>query len=421
MNERADLVASLPWVERRRRLEREGVRCLRSPSDDGRRFTVTMYDLEATDVRRLPGDGVGVDGDYRRHAEPDDRLRRIVVRAAQRALYALGLDYGQVEVATDGGGRSFVAGVSPEMRPSRGDGAIRTVGAIAAKDMLVAAEEACGVLATLGADPEFVLVNRAGKVVPASRYLPADGWAGCDSVVRRGVRLWPLVELRPKPAAEPAEVVAAIRRLLAACARQVGGGSDGGEPLAWRAGALPVRGLPLGGHVHVSGAALTGERLRALDHAVALPLRLLEPPGAAGRRPRYGALGDFRRQPHGGFEYRTPPSWLLSPRLALGVLALAKIAAEHAPELAAARPLEDDAVRDAFYGAEDEAGGRADAGADGGAGEKLLRTAAMQVFEVVRGTAGYRKYESEAGFVFDAVASGRHWDETADIRVKWGV
>jgi hypothetical protein len=388
--------ARLP-AELARRLEREGVRTAIPEEEGVRAFSVTVVDLRATDVRRqLDGTHASSGG-----LEPDDRLRKIAARAAARALYVLGLDIGQVRVVTDASGRPAVAGVSASPRPSPGEGRERTEAAVKLRASRIAEEQA-GVRAVLGADPEFVLRGRDGRVVPASRYLPPGGAAGSDSVVRRGIRRWVLAELRPEPAEEPAAVAASIRRLLEAAARRIGAGTDA----AWLAGAGPVPGLPLGGHIHLSGVALTGERLRALDNAVALPLRLLEPPGAAARRPRYGALGDVRRQPHGGFEYRTPPSWLVSPRLAVGVLALAKIAAEHAGELAAERPLDDDRLRDAFYGAD---------------GEDALRSAALRYFEIIRRTAGYRSYAREADYVFRAVELGRKWDENADIRGKWGI
>jgi len=394
----ADTVLPAPR-EIARRLIREGLPAGPCPARHVRRFRVLVRDLQAADIRRLAAGKPGA-----RMLPPDDRLRRIVTRAAVRALYVLGLDAGQVVVDTDDRGRAWVSGVSVREGACAGEGGQALVPSgltgMARKGAHVTAEfgEA---RAVLGADPEFVLTRPDGKVVSASRFLPPGGVAGCDSVVRRGVRIWPLAELRPDPSPEPAELAESIRRLLAALTRRIG--KD--QPLIWRAGAWPVPGLPLGGHIHISGVPLTGERLRALDNAVALPLRLLEPPGSSARRPRYGALGDFRRQPH-GFEYRTPPSWLVSRRLAVGVLALAKIAAEHAAELAAGRPLDDDRMRDAFYGQ-----GR----------ESELREAAIGYFGRIRGTAGYRKYKTEADYVFDAVESGFRWDETADFRSAWGL
>ncbi|TJY44247.1 hypothetical protein E5161_02335 [Cohnella pontilimi] len=416
--EESDYVLHLDRGERNRssalsdwkhRLEREGLLVGRTVDEPGkkgqatRRFTVTVFDLEATDMRRVR---LGPEGSRRfvERAEPDDRLRRIVGKAAVRAVYSLGMDFGQVEVETDSGGKPSIIGLSAKMRPSFADGQLRTVQAIRAFAERWAAETANRPAVKLGADPEFVLMSPEGKVVPASRFLTPDGAAGCDSLVIRGVKVWPLAELRPEPAEEPRAVAADLRRLLGAAARRF----RGAPPLAWRAGAWPVRGLPLGGHVHVSGAALTGERLRALDNAVALPLRLLEPPGAAARRPRYGALGDFRRQPHGGFEYRTPPSWLVSPRLTVGVLALAKIAVEHARELAGSRPLDDDSMRDAFYG-------------DGNENDDRLRERALTYLESLSYTDGYRKYAADIEPIVRSIRDRRHWDETADIRLKWGI
>jgi len=381
------------------------------PDADGsadRRFTVTVFDLEATDVRRLYPANHGLSM-RRGPAEPDDRLRRIVSRAAIRTLYVLGLPFGQVEVSTNEAGKPAIVFISKKMNPSAGEGAWRTRQAMDGHFAMLAGESGRRAEAVLGADPEFVLQSPDGKVVPASRYLPPGGVAGCDSVVRRGVRVWPLVELRPEPAAEPAVLVASMRQLLLLAARRIA--SEGGTSLRWRAGAWPVPGLPLGGHIHISGVALTGQLLRALDNAVALPLRLLEPPGAAGRRPRYGALGDFRRQPHGGFEYRTPPSWLTSRKLAQGVLALAKLAAEHAGELAGCRPLDDDAMRDAFYAA----------AAEGGTGQEALREATLAVCSELRRLSGYRRYAADVDSVFEAIRARRHWDESADFRRKWGI
>lgn len=398
MKAKLSSVETLPSAEIERRLRREGIASAIRSEGWYRTFAVTVHDLEATDAIRIWKPTTGVRDE--RRLEPDDRLRRIVSRAAARALYVLGFEFGQVEVVVDDHGKPAVARLCGTMRPSPGEGVRRTNAAIRVLAADCEREAAHGVKITLGADPEFVLLGKDGKLVAASRYLPPEGLAGCDSVVRRGVRVWPLVELRPEPASEPAAVVASLRRLLGAATKRIGGAQ-----LTWLAGALPIRGLPLGGHVHIGGAAPTGERLRALDNAVALPLRLMEPASAASRRPRYGNLGDWRRQPH-GFEYRTPPSWLLSPKLALGTLSLAQIAVAHARELADKRPLDDDELRDAYYGV---------------GSTSQLREAALSFYEALQQTAGYRRYADAVDFVFEAVRTGRCWNETADFRPRWGI
>jgi hypothetical protein len=172
-------------------------------------------------------------------------------------------------------------------------------------------------------------VNPAGKVVAASRYLERDGEAGCDAIVVRGRPvITPLAELRPRPSRSPRQLAANLRRALRLAAARIGDAS-----LTWLAGGMPLRGFPLGGHVHFSGVWLNSHLLRALDNYLALPLLLIEAETARQRRPRYGFLGDFRRQPHGGFEYRTLPSWIVTPQVAVGVLSLARVIADGYREL----------------------------------------------------------------------------------------
>lgn len=412
MNRTAVAFSTLPVEEIERRLQREGIAATLDGDSSARRavtarrYSVAVFDLTVAEVRRIYKSSSNIINDINYLSEGqcvsatvDERLRNIIAKAAVRALYLLGLDFGQVEVELDDWGRATIVEVNARIAPSPvGEYALGEV--VAAFAEAWAEETQRGVEVTLGADPEFIMLAPDGKVVPASRYLPREGDAGCDSIVVRGVRHWPLAELRPAPASEPSAVAADLRRLLASAARRTAGAK-----LTWRAGAGPVRGLPLGGHVHISGAALTSERLRALDNAVALPLRLLEPPSAAARRPRFGALGDFRRQSHGGFEYRTPPSWLVSPRLARGALALAKVAAEHARELASSRPLDEDAVRDAFYSGDREA----------------LLAGATAVHEALAKTRGYRVYEPLIEPLFRSIARGATWNETADLRERWGI
>jgi hypothetical protein len=364
---------------------------------DARTYAVTVWGLEAVDIARSEGDPLF------RAGPPDPALARHLSSTAARALYALGLESGQVLLGVDPGGRAWVRSVSVQPNPLTAEGEFRLAEAVRRQAELREEEGRRPPSAILGADPEFVLLTPEGRVAPASRYFPPGAAVGSDSLVVHGIRHWPLAELRPAPAAEPAVLAGELRRLLAEAARRAGD-----EPLTWRAGALPVPGLPLGGHIHFSGVAPTPGRLRALDNAVALPLRLLEPPGAARRRPRYGTLGDFRRKAHGGFEYRTPPSWLVSPALACGVLALAKIAAEEPGRIA--RPLDDQGVRDAFYAGGGDEGAR-----------NALAGAVREVMRSVRQTEGYAKYGPTIAPLFRAIESGKTWNDAVDLRDRWRV
>lgn len=409
MNAAATRLAELDGRELERRLRREGISA-RIGEKGSMTLTVSVWGFHALEMRRdFAGDSMG----YGRNRLQDATRKMTIAqehafwkpaeKMAVRAVYALGLDFGQVELRVSDQGRLAVIAVDPRLTLHTLEAKQRWREAVEIFSAGWRAEtaSATSVRAMLGADPEFVLLSSAGRVVPASRYFPYGGEAGCDSIRVRGEKIWPLVELRPRPCPEPAQLTAELHSLLREAA-----GRTAGAGLSWRAGALPVRGLPLGGHVHLSGAALHGERLRALDNAVALPLRLLEPPGAGSRRPRYGALGDVRRQPHGGFEYRTPPSWLVSPRLTLGVFSLAKMAAEHSRELAACgRPLDEEQVREAFYTGDRD----------------TLLPAVRRVYEAIVGTAGYEAYRESVDFVFDAIERGKSWNEGTDIRVKWHI
>ncbi|HZG74218.1 MAG TPA: hypothetical protein VEZ72_00045, partial [Paenibacillus sp.] len=253
----------------------------------------------------------------------------------------------------------------------------------------------------LGMDPEFVLRRPGpdGRIVSASRFFERRGRVGCDSV-RVGDRLiYPLAELRPSPAAEPQELLRNLYAAMRLAASRIDDAS-----LEWLAGGMPANGLPLGGHIHVSGVALDADLLRALDNYLALPLALLEDEGAARRRPRYGALGDFRRQFHGGFEYRTLPSWIVSPSVALGVLSLAKVVCEHARELRG-RPLARPELQAAYYAGDKEA---------------LLPTA-LALWRELERTSGYARYAKALDRLKRRIERMDAWNGQQDVRPAWKI
>ncbi|WP_239614340.1 putative amidoligase domain-containing protein [Cohnella mopanensis] len=408
MNQTAAYVNALSRNEMERRLRREGVPAsLVGADSSGTPITVVVWGHSAIEMRRSnPSMNLFNEVKYsinswdKMFIAKEHPLWKPAERMAARAIYLLGLDYGRVDLILSEKGKLLVTGVTSELKPISEASVIRLRDAVRGFATAWAAEVSEGVTAKLGADPEFVMLSRDGRVVPASRYFTPEGDAGCDSVRIRGEKRWPLVELRPRPTVDPQHLTADLRRLLFVANDRTAGAS-----LIWRAGALPVPGLPLGGHVHLSGATLTSERLRALDNAVALPLRLLEPVEAARRRPRYGSLGDVRSQPYGGFEYRTPPSWLVSPRLAFGTFALAKLAAEHSRELASDRPLDEERYREAFYAGDRE----------------LLLMAAARVHRSIMRTSTYAAHKEPIDFLFEAIARGRSWDEVGDFRLKWHI
>ncbi|MEO3944527.1 hypothetical protein [Gorillibacterium sp. CAU 1737] len=342
-------------------------------------------------------------GDQRFRELPDEERQHRARRAmkdAVRAVYALGLDYALVTVLSTAESETWIAEVDA-MPDWRGEWTIRFAEAF---NRFAAEEWPEKPSLLLGADPEFLLVSESGKVVPASRYLDRQGKVGCDAVILSGHRvILPLAELRPAPSLDVAGLVRSLRRTMRAAAQRIPSAE-----LAWLAGGMPVKGLPLGGHIHFSGVPLTSPLLRALDNYGALPLLLLEGEGSRGRRPRYGRLGDSRRKSHGGFEYRPLPSWLASPELAAGVLALARTIVLHWRELRQ-DPLLHPGLRRRFY--------RGDADA--------LRETAARLWAELEPLAAYREQAKELAWLkrqLFAEPAGRGLiDSGGDIRAAWGI
>ncbi|MHA6483995.1 putative amidoligase domain-containing protein [Paenibacillus sp. strain BS8-2] len=390
----------------KRRLRRAGLGVAEVLPDE-RLYRVLMFHLEPLGITRLhprSGERMGewmeppiIGGKRAVLGWPAEAPMRAVARAAARALYALRLDLGEADVALGSDGRIAVRAVYPQLRDKRRQAEALT---------RFAAEHAANSAAPvrrllLGADPEYVLLMPSGKVAQASRFFGfgVGGAAGADAM-RVGRRvLYPVAELRPAPAEDPAALAANVRRLLARAAAKVG------DPtLRWVAGGMPVPGLALGGHIHISGAPLTGRLLRLLDSCAAYPLALVEDPAGRGRRPRYGVLGDYRLQPHGGFEYRTLPSWLVSPAAAKAAFALALLCAREALALSRV-PADDERFVEAYYtGDRTELAGCLD-----------------DVAGSIAATDSYRELACFIDPLFDAIRQGKTWDEGADIRLKWRI
>jgi hypothetical protein len=123
-----------------------------------------------------------------------------------------------------------------------------------------------------------------------------------------------------------------------------------------------------------------------------------------GRRPKYGFLGDFRYQKHGGFEYRTPPSWLVSPTLTKGVFVTAKLIVANYRTLNH-NPLADFDLQHAYYT---------------GDKEKILSLVPV-LWEDLKKLDDYQIYENYLDEFYRYLTSGITWDETQDFRKNWRI
>ena len=173
----------------------------------------------------------------------------------------------------------------------------------------------------IGSDPEFAVKRRGSRRVEYAARVISGGTSSSARIGVDGAQ--DVGELRPPPSYSPEQHIQEIEDLVAELVATYpdmnfyGGGSHGSSPV--------------GGHIHFSGAGIIGSNIRRSSHVIrcldaflALPVMMIEGKKASrGRRRSYGTLGDVRRQPHGGFEYRTLPSWLVSKEAATAVLQIA--------------------------------------------------------------------------------------------------
>ncbi len=383
-----------------------------------RRYTVHVYHLRVLAVHRgvLIGPN-GLSSEQPIDLDRSDAVIRRICRLAIRALYCVGWDIGEVHIEQQqSGGMVVVSLLSPPELSSKELATQFALAMIHDRDRFrLEAERTTP--AMLGMDPEFILYDaELGKTVSASKYLPKDGPVGCDAVWIRssGNRLdeegleqtvtmnspiYPLVELRPEPREEPRELIIQLMRTMQMAARSI---PD--RHLRWLAGGMPMPGLAIGGHIHFSGLWLNAQLLRVLDNYIALPLAIIEANTSARRRPRYGVLGDFRVQPHHGFEYRTLPSWLVSPVVTKGVIALAQLVASEYRSLTL-RYTRDERVVEAFYAGN----------------SSLLAGYFESLYDDLLRLPSYGKY---AGYIEPLMDRIRHrvpWDEQQDIRKLWKI
>jgi hypothetical protein len=329
---------------------------------------------------------------------PDDPEAQVAVRLAVRALYAAGLECGQVLLTAASPHRVKVVRVSPYWPARMADRFMRE-----ARDWWLAQRDGRSAdRLMLGADPEFALRGADGTMVLASDYMGKGGVVGCDSTRYReelALHQHPLAELRPDPSEDPDELFAHIRQALLLARRKI---AD--KTVEWLAGGMPFDGYPVGGHIHISGVVSDFSLLRKLDAYLALPLVLVEDPGCRKRRPRYGFLGDIREKEHGGFEYRTLPSWLVHPDVTRGILHLARLVAACHGQLTA-RPHLDLSLIRAYY--------RGD--------KQTLVPYVKALWEELSRLSAYRDSRDPLDRYFSYLLAGETWPAGQDLRKAWGI
>ncbi|NGQ96373.1 hypothetical protein G3578_14510 [Brevibacillus sp. SYP-B805] len=369
-----------------------------------RRYLISLFQTQVLAVMKTETEAVWLHRPLYRQEEREylplngqeaEQEVKLAKRLAIRALYALGLDCGTVVVGAYSPTRLKVLHVQPASEETR-----LFKQAADAHAMRLRHEPGQPDAILLGADPEFALRDPLGRMAIASRFVGRHGLVGCDAARYREEiysRQHPIAELRPQPAAEPEQLFLHLYRAMREAAHRI---TD--QSLQWLAGGMPFAGYPIGGHLHFSGIGLTFDLLRKLDTYLALPLLLVEDDGCRRRRPRYGYLGDFREKEHGGFEYRTLPSWLVTPRVTKGVFALAKLVVSSHDRLRL-RFASELPVQKAYYRGDKEA----------------IRPLVQRIHAEIAALQGYRLYRRELEAFFAYLQSTEEWPADADFRSAW--
>lgn len=317
---------------------------------------------------------------------------RRAVRLAVSALYAVGLDFGGVVVGVPSSRKLQIMHIdaTPRTTPFLLERYVRAFARYCRR--LSEVDEPI-----LGTDIEFLLVDREGQVVPASRFLPYRGWVGYDAYRDpANRRVHPIAELRPVPSRHPLQLYRNLYAAMKYAHKKLRHAN-----VAWLAGNQPVAYLPIGGHLHFSRVPLHFLLVRVLDEYLALPFRILEDPRGVSRRRLYGMLGDVRSKPH-GFEYRTLSSFIYTPKITLATFALAKFLVQHHWKLPVGTFLQPEMVRAYYFGNGAELYQAAEA--------KMAFLESLPEFEEVR---------THVQPFFQQVRAGTPVDEKQDIRQAW--
>lgn len=331
----------------------------------------------------------------------EEKVTQRVLHLAVRALHAVGLDFGMVSIGMAPRGVLHVIDVTP--RPVL-EGRVLDLYAAAVQSFIERHERVGRQPVTnvvLGTDVEVMLRNASGKMVLASNYFSRKGKIGCDdrSVAFDGKRL-PLMELRPDPDPSPLGLVNRLRETMQEAVRTINR-----KQVEWRGGSMPFRPFPTGMHIHFSNLPFSSHLVKVLDNYVGLPLMMVEDQRTAQlRRPKYGALGDVRFKDHGGFEYRTPASFVMDPDVTTAAFCLAYIVATHHRELPVLDIYEDN-LQSAFYRGDTEA----------------LRPIVERNFASLRLLPIYERFRDHLEWLVHMIESGWTWDEAQDVRTAWGL
>lgn len=352
-------------------------------------YEVLLFDMKVIFIRQKV---LGKGGAKSKYMRENQKIR--VAEIAKRVLLLSGLDMALVQIQLNSKNRLQVIGAEP--CPDLREKDVKSLIDEIDKIYIYKKREV-----KLGADPEFMIINsRTGKMVSASYFFPTQGLVGCDNIRLPNRQQRPVAELRPKPDKSPLQLIANLRYAIIRASSMAPY-----HNVKWLAGSQPVPNYSIGGHIHFSNIDLNAALLRALDNYVGLLVFMIEKTHTAvRRRKKYGFLGDYREKDHGGFEYRTPGSWLISQKIATAVICLAKIVASNYLQLQN-NYLNTFDAQQAFY-----------------TGDRDYFIKYLEnIWKDLEYTDLYDKYVEEIGIIYWMIKNDIQWDERMDIRKGWNI
>lgn len=373
-----------------------------------RHYRVPLFDLTPLACFRMDSSPVWINrriqrvhGSFSEVSFDEDLVGKRVRNLAIRALHAVGLDMGLVSIGMGAKGMLYVLDVTanPVL-----EGRLLDLYENAVNDYIDREERLerhnFGPV-QLGTDMEFMLRNASGKMVLASNFLTRKGRVGCDdrSVQFDGKRL-PLVELRPEPDYSPLGLLNNLREVMVEASSLINR-----RLIQWRAGSMPFRPYSTGGHIHFSNVPYSSHFVKALDNYLGLPLMMVEDQRTAVlRRPQYGFLGDVRQKDYGGFEYRTPASFIVDPDVTAAALCIAYLVAVHHRDLAVS-DIYEPGLQAAFYHGNTE----------------MLLPIVERNLQALRQLPNYERFRDHIEPLVTMIRSRNTWNENVDVRTVWGI
>jgi bifunctional DNA-binding transcriptional regulator/antitoxin component of YhaV-PrlF toxin-antitoxin module len=254
---------------------------------------------------------------------------------------------------------------------------------------------------TIGADPELLVMDKnTSELIPASYLIKDEGEIGLDSRTLEGGKLvLPVLELRPSYSTNPIDVYNSIEKLFKELEDKFSF-----QNIGLYAGSAPHYHYWIGGHIHF-GIKSSSKLIRALDNYLNLPLLMISQTTTARQRNRtYGFLGNYRNKDHGGFEYCSLGSWLISPQITLGVLCLAKVV-----------------VSEFYYLKDIYIVNHLDSRAYYSVNKNYFTDKVKNIINQIRSTKSYGLYKKDIDVIFRMIERHETWDETIDIKSSWGL